>query len=257
MNIISAIFRFFATMFSPLRHPGATGGGRREPVDVNADLDMADVKARRKKMTAITAVVVIVGSLVSLYYTMNPATPKINRAPFIGLGQVLADETAKAIGDRGRVVLVIAEYHERAGTPMNDQLVEFRKTLKGHTGIEITATEVVAINKIEMMPGLSTKAFNDLLKKHSSVNGLVIFIGLPMLEREPTLEIPARHPKIIAIQTSSPATKPYFERQIADVLIVPRMSPADSGTTPPATSRSWFDKYFEVITAKNYQALPY
>jgi len=259
MRFFTAIFQLFATMFSPLRHPGERGGGGggSGAGDHNHDdLDEADARARRKQILAVVAVLVIIGSLVSLYFTMVPSAPKINRQPFIGLGQVLAEETAKTLSDRGRVTLVIADYHQKGGTPMNDQYEHFRSTLKKHSGVEIAATEVVVPDETMATSGLTVQQFDDLLKKHSSVSALVIFVGLPGLDEQPTLQVPDRHPKLIAIQTSSSPAKPYFERGIAEVLILPRINLAETNTANPTTPRGWFDKYFEVFTTKNYQSIP-
>ncbi|MCG3150517.1 MAG: hypothetical protein PCFJNLEI_04003 [Verrucomicrobiae bacterium] len=253
MSFFTAIIQFFATIFSPLRHPGGGGGGGQTASD---DLAQAEAKARQKRLIATVAVLVIIGSLISLYFTMIPAAPKINRNPFIGRGQVLAEETVKALNNQGRVVLVIADYYQQSGSPMYDELASFRSTLKGNSRIEVAATEVVSPDETMVTSGLSGKAFTEILKKHPSVSGLVLFLGMPELEDLAKVQLPTPRPMLIAVQNNASPSKPYFQQNIVDVLIVPRLNAGDATAANPTTPRGWFDKYFEVYTAKNYQSMP-
>ncbi|MEI6085062.1 MAG: hypothetical protein WCS70_12270 [Verrucomicrobiota bacterium] len=117
MNILSTILngivRFFATILSPAWYASIfTNVVQRlpscgSPTDPNEDaLAPVEAKAQRRKFVVLIAVLVIGCSLASLYRTIIPSAPKVNRQPFVGLGQVLGEETVKALSDRGRVVIV-------------------------------------------------------------------------------------------------------------------------------------------------------
>lgn len=246
INFFAAIIRFFSTIFSPLQNPGGDA-------PVGDDMATAEAKAKRKQIVATVAILVIVGSLISLYFTMVPRAPKINRLPFIGLGQVLAEETSKAINGRGRVVAVVTEAHTGSESPLHDQFVEFQKTLKAG-GVELAATESVPLEENSISMGVSAQNLDAILKKHAAVNAIVLLVGLPELGVQPPITLPARHPAIITLQATPSGARSYLERGIATVLILPRMTPGEAAE--PTTPRGWFDKYFEVFTAKNIQSLP-
>ena len=230
--------RFYITLV------GSLGGGQHN-----------DTPERRKK-GAIIAVVVIVLSLGWLWHTMVPSTPKLNRAPFIGLGEVLADETTKAIGNHGTVVPVITSYHTAGSTPMTDEWKTFAKEIKKHSGVKLAEPVIVKLDEAMGEPGVSHAEFDKIVDQHGKANAIVLLVGLPMWDPKNPLTLPNGAPKIIAMNSMPMPVKQYFDRSIITVLITSRMTPETATTGEPKTPRQWFDRYFEIITAQNYQSLP-
>ena len=212
---------------------------------------------RRKKVTVI-AIAVIAISLVSLFFTMCESTPKINPLPFIGLGEVLADETAKAINSHGTVVPVVASYHTTGSTPMALEWKTFSKNLQKHSGVNMAAPIVVKLDEVMGMgePGISRADFENLIQKNASAGALVFFVGLPAWDANHPLTLPSGAPKIIALHNSPMPIKPYFVNSIATLLITSRQTPEEKVTGEPKTPRQSFNRYFQVFTAQNYQTLP-
>ena len=209
---------------------------------------------RRKKM-ALIAVGVISISLVSLFFTMAAPTPKINRAPFSGLGAALADETVTAIDNHGTVVPVLASYYTTGSTPITDQWKTFATEIKRHRSVNLAEPVIVKLDEATGEPALSRADFDNLVEKNSTAGALVFFVGLPRWETANPLTLPSVAPKIIAVHNTPLSAKPYFTSSIATALITPRLVPAEPATGEPKTPRQWFDRYFQIVTAENYQSL--
>lgn len=207
---------------------------------------------RRKKVTFV-AIGVTAISLVSLFFTMCERSPKINRGLFIGLGEVLADETIKAIDSHGTVVPVLATYHTTGSTPVADEWETFAKEFKKHSGVKLAEPVIV---KLDQATGaLSRNDFDNLVEKHATTGALVFFVGLPLWDAKNPLTLPRVAPKIIALDNTPQPYQPYFTSSIVTVLITSRSTPDDPAEKEPKTSRQWFDRYFQIVTAENYQSL--
>src|SRR5690349_5388954 len=89
------------------------------------------------KTVTVLAILVIVGACAFVWRATRSPVPKINRAPFLELGQVLAEETAKAVSNHGRVVAVITDAHRQSGTPTHAEWEAFSNELKKHKSIEL------------------------------------------------------------------------------------------------------------------------
>src|SRR5438876_989748 len=110
---------------------------RREPTS-SLPTRTSDAAPRGK---LIAVVLVILGAAGWLLYQM-PHSAKPNRGPSIGLGQTLAVELAKVLGDRGRGVVVIGKTDQTGSDPQPDYLVAFWTEMKNHPQIDISTTEV-------------------------------------------------------------------------------------------------------------------
>ena len=241
MKPLTGVFAPWGQYYTSLLGP--LGGGANDNPD------------RRKKVTLI-AVAVIAATLVSLFFTMCESTPKVNPLPFIGLGEVLADESAKAIDEKGTLVPVVASYHTAGNSPMTFEWKTFAKTLKKHSGVKMAAPIVVKIDEAATgEPGISRADFENLVRNNASAGALVFFVGLPAWEANNPLTLPTGAPKIIAVHNSPQPAKPYFANSIATLLITSRQSPEEKATGEPKTPRQAFDRYFQVFTTQNYQTL--
>ena len=211
---------------------------------------------RRKKVTLI-AVSVIIISLVSLFFTMCEDTPKINHDPFIGLGEVLATETARAIDNHGTVIPVLANYHITGNTPMTDEWKTFAKEIKKRSGVTLANPVIVKLDETTGEPALARADFDDLVEKNSTAGAVVFFVGLPLWDTAKPLTLPSGGaPKIIAVHNAPLPFKKYFTSSIVTLLITSRQTPEEKAAGEPKTPRQWFDKYFQVFTAENYQSSP-
>ena len=241
MKILTGVFtswgKGYMTLFGSLGGSGQAG-------------DFLDRNPGFRKKVALVAVIVIIAALVSLYIRSTPAT-EVYRGPLSALGEALADETIKAIGDHGLVVPVIPEYHTSDIPPRAYEWRGFAKAIKKHSGVTLAAPVIV---KPEDWGEVTSRAsFDKLVDKNANASALVLFVGLPPWEDNNPLTLPRVAPKIIALQRCILLTtvKQYFINSIVTVLITPR-PPSENVPGDPNTPRPWF----QVITAENYQSLP-
>lgn len=246
-KLLTAIVEFFATIFSPLRDHKlrATSTGMSDDA----------ARARRQRVTVVIAVVVILGSAVWIVRTLRPGSAEINRAPFVGLGQALARETARVLDGRGRVGVVVTPMHQDPKNILSDQLRAFQTELRHHRAIEISATEVIEVDVESGMNALDLDRLEELLRKHAALDGLVFFVELPTLAPRDTLNLPAVRPKVVALGIGGGSGKTYFDRKLLSVLVGPRQE-FSKPATPPKTPQEWFEVYFQVYTPENADKLP-
>ena len=216
----------------------------------------ATVNPNRGKKVALLAVAAILTSLLSLYFTMRPSPPPVSRTPFLGFGEVLADETIKAIESHGTVVPVIATYHSTGGTPVSDIWNTFAKEIKKHSGVILAEPVIVKLDAMAGEATITRSDFDNLVARHGSASALVLLVGLPVWDANQPLTLPHSAPKIIAVHFTPLSAKPYFIHSIATTLITPRLVPATAGAGETLTPRQWFDQNFQIFTAQNYESLP-
>lgn len=214
------------------------------------------------KTTVVIASVVLLGAAVAIWQTFR--APAINQQPFLGVGQVLAEQTAKLLQDRGRVVAVITADHQQPGNPLHTQWEAFQGELKKHSGITMAATETIVPDPNDPQAdtaACSLAAFASVLERHAQADAIVFFVGLPgwhWLE-ERNLVPRSIGSKIIVLGSTSIGAKqhyePYFLKEIVSVLVI-RWASSPSSTAKPRTPREWFDQEYQILTPQNYQSLP-
>jgi len=207
----------------------------------------------RKKM-AIIAVIVIIASAGWLWHTMMPTPPKINQAPSNGLGEVLAEETLKAIDNHGTVVPVIADSHTT-----DIQWEAFKKEIKKHNTVTLADPVIVKPYNGMEKEGAFRACIDKVVEENAKADALVLFVGLPMVWDDNNLmTLPSVGPKIIAVDgNNSPSkAKKYFINSIVTVLIMSRRTADPNAMDNPQTPRQWFDREYQVFTKENYESLP-
>ncbi len=212
----------------------------------------------KRPLMALVSIIVIVASLVSIYLSQRTPTPQINLKPFEGLGEVVAEQTAQLLNDRGDVVLIVMQTKDTAMPAITAPVDAFRAKLKSHTGIRIRAVETVD-TQIQAMIGpsmlISSEKFFALLSKHSSADALVSFVGIPTLQPGDWEKMPRRRPKVVDAGAFSPHLREFMEREVVYVAIQPRFKPSTE-TKEPVTAREWFERFYTVVTPANVSDLP-
>lgn len=216
-----------------------------------------------RKTTAILASVALLISLTSIWWRYGRATLKIDHAQFRYIGQVVATETTHSIKDQGTVVAVIDAGCEATGSTQFDYWQGFCNELKKQTAITLSATERVQSDPADGSGsmGCSSAAYKELLERHADASAIVFFVGLP---NWPWLKqnalIPARKPAHILVVDTAPTNlglyRDFFMNDYLSKLIAPRIAPSPPSEAEPKTPRQWFDRYFQIFTPQNYEALP-
>lgn len=238
MNTITSIFR-----------PSWNLSSREEDSDINPG---------RQIRIIIFSIVGIVGAAIWLFYFFrNPDRPSATHiAPFAALGQVTAEEAAKLLGSKGHIVVAARDTSRSADNTTEEELKAFQQAISKERGIAVVAVEKLYIDPEvpASEQGMSFDDYSNLVQKYPEADAIVSFVGPPILNRQQ--DLPQKMPKFIAVSLESAAMKYLFQKDVIQVAIVNRMEPSPQSSTQPASTRAWFDEYFQVITADNADSLP-
>ena len=204
------------------------------------------------KTIAIVASVVLLAALVSLRFTLRPSMPKVNPSILTSLGQVLAQETASAVHDRGQVVAVVADAYDQFGTVLRDQWKAFADELKKHPSVSLAAPEI-------RQPGSHTP-LGEVLDRHPQASAVVFFVDAPDALELEAVAIRPSLPKIVAVGNPDVPAKNYYGNFLTSgllaALIIPRSISDVTQSTELKTPREWVDRYYQVYTPQNFDILP-
>lgn len=205
--------------------------------------------SKRKTIVAVVAILVIIGSVGWLVRTTIPSSsPTINTAPFIGLGEMMAEQTTKALSGHGRIVVFRQSEQFTSNVGIQRQWEAFQDRLKACGNLEIAAVETDFT--------LTREQLDTILKKYSTADAIVSFVGLPMDDLNKPYVPPGPAPKIIVYFKEPFPAKQFFANGFVTVMIRPRMSDDErSNVPPPQSPRDWFDMYFQVFDGSNYQTM--
>ena len=220
---------------------------------VRADLNRRGA-IDRQVVLALTSIVIICASLVSIFFFLRGRRPIGSQAPAIGVGEVVADETIRLIGRQGKIVIWSGDIDPSALT-----LATLTETLRKNSAISIVSTEPIGghFNVWLDSESLPTERFFDLMKKHADVDAIISFAGIPVLRPEQIAQLDSRRPKLILVFSSQDLPdRMLFERGVVQLAIVPRYESLRRTGVKPATPREWFDREYQVVTAETAASLP-
>jgi hypothetical protein len=204
----------------------------------------------QSKTTAIIAGVVLLAALVALWLQSGISQPNIKGSPFQTLGQVLAEEAAKAIQDHGQVVAVPIDPHGQSSAIWQEQWAAFTDELKKHPSITLAAPEFTDLDRPIPLA--------DFLQQHAQAGVIVFFVDPQSWNDLDSVPNPQTAPKIVAVGNPDlPAKTVYtrfFTSGILAALILPH--PLSSYQVEPKSQREWFAKYYSLFTRQNYESLP-
>jgi len=221
------------------------------------------IDEKKKPVVTVFSILAICISFIIIFRTYYEPTPKVPLEPFMAIGQVIAEETAKLLGNKGKVVLIVMEIGNYPMPTAKAQLKSFTETLKKQGGITVAATESVPMNQMIMggpEMGLPADVFLKVLQQHTDADAIVSFVGAPHLNDDQIGGLGDKIPKFVAVTNlgmMGPGLKKLFEEQVIQLAIVPRFDPAPPNTKKPVTLREFFDQSYKVITAENASSLPF
>ncbi len=223
------------------------------------------IDEKKKPVVTIVAVLAIAASFISIFITQCERPPKINMKPYLAVGQVAAEETAKLLGNKGKIVIVVQDTSQfkTKNSPSDVQIETFKETIKKQGGISVSGTETVKIDMMAMHGpemGLPGDLFVKIVQKYPDADAIVSFAGAPQLTDEQISSLGQKIPKFVAVSgmgMMGMGLKKLFEEQVIQLAIVPRFEPAPPSTKKPETLREWFDQTYKVVTAENASTLPF
>lgn len=163
------------------------------------------------------------------------------------IGVMLAEETFRLVGHNGKVVIVTMQTGR--APELKVQMRAFQKHLKTLGGCTITDEVILDPGenpKYRPGSGLSAKRFLKIARKHKRVDAIVSFVGAPDVTPDDLKQLKSI-PKFIAEARSPERLEGLLEQKVLLAAVVPRYEFPAPGPRQPATSRQWFDHYYQVI----------
>ncbi|MCI0747470.1 MAG: hypothetical protein L0Y58_18860 [Verrucomicrobia subdivision 3 bacterium] len=194
----------------------------------------------------------ILAAGVSVYFTTrkpaNPLKTSIHQA----IGEALAEETIKAVGQGGKIVLVTLEKGE---SPDLDQQLDAFKDRIYDFAIKIERTDTISSDKSSKFgpgAGMSGKRFVRIMEKYQDTGAVVSFVGTPDGEDEELKDLKKIRdhlPKVVAFTRAPDDIDELFEDKLISAAIVPRFQFPAPGPEKPKTRQELFDRYYQVVRA--------
>ena len=199
----------------------------------------------------VIATIAVGAAAVSLYFTFAGRAQKIDAGPYEALGAVTAEETAKFLGNKGQVLVMVADTGAFKNPSVEAELSAFLQALKREREMSVI-TEKIPATPMQMMAtggGVTTDQLLKAVESHPSLAGLVLFLGFPQLSDSELATMKKSGVKTVVVSSLRPGYERLMAEQVLRVAIVPRLEPPPANAPTPRTVRERFDQDFSIITA--------
>ncbi len=212
------------------------------------------MNVRGKNILLVSCCLLAISGSGLLLYRQYKAPP-YNAALHERIGEVLAEQTAKALGAKGRILLITMPTGNEP--ELATQLAAFHQKLKTLGAFEVKEHTLDTKDqpKYGLGKGLSGRRFVRTVKNHTTTDAIVSFVGAPELSDEEIAEL-KQHPKFIAESRSPDHLPKLFERQLIQVAVVSRFTFPAPGPLRPASPQEWFDKRYQILTGESAKDIP-
>jgi hypothetical protein len=203
-------------------------------------------KPTREVMVAILAVG---AAAVALYLAFGRRSEKINLGTYEVLGAVTAEETARLIENKGRVVVVVRDTGPDKNPSVEAELAAFQQTLKQHPALSLVVERLPVTPTLMMATGGGLPAENlfKWIEKHAKVDAVVMFLGFPQMTDAELAALKRTGVKTVVVSSFRPGYQQLLERQAIQVAIVPRPEVPSAGGPTPTTLREKFDQEYLLL----------
>jgi hypothetical protein len=210
---------------------------------------------RKSNLITVLIVVIIAIAGAVIYRTQFPApAPEATLLPE-GIGIAAAEAAVQALGNQGKVVLILPKRGNFKNPMVEVQQAAFAKTLARHKDLSLSATESIEVERPGTMGagGMDPAEFQQLVQRHADATGFVSFADFPEFSKEALASLKGK--KFIVVGGANPALKSLLTGGVVQAALVPRTKPAASNKKP-GSAREWFSATHEVVTAANANSLP-
>jgi hypothetical protein len=202
--------------------------------------------------------VAVCAAVVALYFAFADRSPKLNLDPYDVLGAVTAEETAKLLGNKGLVLLIVRDTGPNKNPSVEAELKAFQETLKKQPGLA-TVIERIPLTPMMMMAtggGAPPDEFLKAIQTHANAGAVVLFFGFPQLTEPELQTLKQSGVKIVVVSSFRTGYKQLLERQAIHLAVVPRSDAPPPGTQTPRTLRERFDQLYTTFTPADTARLP-
>ena len=203
---------------------------------------------RAKEVTV--AILAVSAAAVALYLAFAGRSEKPSLDTYDVLGTVTAEETAKLLGGKGRVLIMVRDTGPDKNPSVEAELKAFQQTLKQHAGLSLVV-EKVAVTPMLMMStggGVPLDQLFKALETHAKVDAVVLFFGFPPLSDSELAALKKTGVKTVVVSSFRPGYQQLLERKAIHLAVVPRPdAPLPVGQTPKKL-RERFDQEYIIMT---------
>lgn len=206
---------------------------------------------RRIKEVAV-GMLAVGAAAVAIYLASGGRSEQINLDPYEVLGAVTAEETAKLLGQKGKVVVVLRDTGPDKNPSVEAELKAFQRTLGKLAGLSLVV-ERIPVTPMLMMStggGLPSDQLFKLIEKNAKVDAVVLFFGFPQLTDAELASLKKTGVKAVVVSSFRPGYERLLEQQAIHLAIVPRPEPLSDIGQPPKTLRERFDQEYLLLTDK-------
>lgn len=216
----------------------------------------------QSKIAALCGVGLLAAALL-IWYELRSPVPKIDRTPIIGIdrgiGEILAEETLKAIGGQGHIVMVSDFDHDQPRGRVDERWDTFRQEMKKHSAVIFDGAEVVEHDPNEdQVMGCPSQAFLGILARHPDADAIIFFVDLPEWLRVSSA-VPAQPKfKLLAVHSAGVPTRGHYGGYLTQGLLAALIGGTRQPTavTPQTKSpREWFVTQKRVYRTGDIDAL--
>ena len=212
------------------------------------------MQARQIKIVFSLLVIAAAGAVLCFRY-FGPM-PRVEPRPHAALGEALAEQAGKLLGQGGRVTLIAPDTDAFHYPAAEMQLKAFHKALL-RAGHKVAATNLIKLDPLRVVrvpPG----DFAEILRKQSEADVVVSLMGPPVMSPEQKARVGSKRPKVIAICSGDMPRQINLPALFADNLLHAAVVSRPRLGAPPAsdTPSAWFDHFFQWITPQNQADLP-
>lgn len=188
---------------------------------------------------------------IAIYFALFGRSPKIELGAYEALGAVTAEETAKLVGGRGKVMVIARDTGPDKIPSVESQMTTFERTLRARGGLT-QVTKRFQATPMTMMAtggGVPPDHLASALQAQPDAAALVLFCGLPPLADADLEALRKRGVKIVVVSSFRPDYADLLERQVIHLVITPRPEGPPPDAKPPRTLRERFDQEYAILTA--------
>ena len=209
-----------------------------------------------KRLFLASACLLLIPACAFWIWRTQFAAPNFSVALHQSIGRVLAEETAQALDETGKLVVITVDLPELP--ELKVQLQAFQHALQRFPRISVEKTYQVDTEgkpKYAFGSGLSGRRYVRVVNKHLEADAVVSFIGAPTLSDEEAAEL-QKKPVLIAESRSAAKLKRPFDQKVLHTAIVSRFQFPTPVKGKPRNPEEWFDQRFQVVTTAQIAELP-
>lgn len=195
-------------------------------------------------------------AVVSFFLGTGEHSVKVDLGVYEALGAVTAEETAKLLPEKAKVLVVVRDTGNEKNPSIDAQIAAFGQTLKKRRGLRMAVKRFSASPMLMMATGggISPDQFREILETHKDVEAIVLFCPLPPLAASDLALLKNRRLKLVVAASFRPEYAELISREVLHMVIAPRDDRSMQNGAQPRNLRDIFNNEFVIIRAENIQA---